>query len=148
MGVKVKKKGGAFAKGAETKATKMSKLLDLLAAKEAEAEAVLKHPVFDQIKELKEQIEFLAMQDVPEDESIKYEGVSSGMGVKLGVVPARRRVSDMGKLLGFMGRETFLANCSMAFKVIDDYLTPAEKDQCIETTRSGNRTVKYERRNT
>lgn len=62
--------------------------------------------------------------------------------VHFGPKGARREVIDPAGVRDIIGEEAFLGGVSIPLKLVDDYLTPPQKEKCLAISRSGSRSMK------
>ena len=65
--------------------------------------------------------------------------------IEVGRKGSSRAITSMEKVLELMGEELFMKLATVTLKSVDDYLNPAQKAECIATTR-GARSYKLARR--
>ena len=65
--------------------------------------------------------------------------------IEVGRKGSSRSITSMEKVLELMGEELFMKLATVTLKSVDDYLNPAQKLECIATTR-GARSYKLARR--
>ena len=65
--------------------------------------------------------------------------------IEVGRKGSSRSITSMEKVLELMGEELFMKLATVTLKSVDDYLNPAQKAECIATSR-GARSYKLARR--
>ena len=98
----------------------------------------------DELKPYKKDIDLLQgeidkIEGFSADEVL--EVISVDFLVEAGVKATVRTVADKEKILEYLGSENFLKLCDIKLKVVDDYLTPEQKEEVLTIDRT-KRTIK------
>lgn len=107
-----------------------------IAAQELKTLDVLKKRKSDVEKEL---LAYAEEKLEPEDK-ITING-TAGDYVEIGAKALKRTIIDIEKVLEYMGDEAFIAAASIPLGVIDDHLTKKQRDEVLESTRDGKRSL-------
>jgi hypothetical protein len=66
---------------------------------------------------------------------------------RIGAKALKRKLVDIEKLVECLGQENFLKIAKVNLKDVDDYLTPGQRADCIDSANSGPRSFKVKARN-
>ena len=89
-------------------------------------------PFKDKLKSLCELLHEIDEHDADE----KFTELGQAYRAEFGKKGTSRSITKIEKVRELMGDETFFKVCSVTLKAIDDYLTPEEKAQVLETERT------------
>ena len=112
-------------------------------------------PILKKIAALQEQLKPLAKAkadlqkaidnlELPDD-AADGEELGAEFKIEVGKKGSSRSIKDMPKVVELMGPELFLKVATVTLKHLDDYLTKAQRDEVVETTRT-SRSYKLIRR--
>ena len=125
-------------RGKDPKPTTVGELVDRLGPLYDKVQAFKSGPLAEYEKLCKE---LEAAVNARPDEQVEVPG--SKYVAEFSICEMRRVVEDMGKVLKFMGREKFLANCKMPLDVIDSELTESQRGEVLSADRTGPRRKKF-----
>jgi hypothetical protein len=127
------------AKPAETTKTALAELVDEYVETKAAVEKLKKDPLFAKLKQLEESLRN-EIGPIPEDQTQIVKG--NIHEVELGMASMVRTITNMSKILEFVGLESFLKSVTFPLGDVDKYLTEEQKAEVLECARTGSRSIK------